>query len=117
MGTSGTTKTVTLGDAVDAIIENGLPKYEGWEKRDKKGELVAACSIAQGARNLGVTYSSLSRALAAIDVFDGASTETHLSSYIMRLNDGSSRSVKDIGEEAARRVKALRGLPLTVTVA
>ena len=56
------TKTVTLGEVADAIKKNGLPKYQGWEKR-VDGELVGACAIRQGALNLGLDYSSLDIAL------------------------------------------------------
>lgn len=112
---SGTMMTVTLQEAVDAIVKNGLPKARVWEKHDSNGKLTGACSIAQGAINLGCTYASLEKALKEIYVFNGGAREMTLSSYIIRINDSTPKSVEDIGKEAARRVKALPNLPLTVS--
>lgn len=108
-------KTVTLGEAADAIVKNGLPKFKGWEQKGKSGEVLSACSIAQGAINLGCTYDSLSRALHEIWVFNGDHAEIHLDTFIIRLNDQTGKSVAEIGEEVRRRVGALYDLPLTVT--
>lgn len=107
-------KTVTLGEAAEAIIKNGLPKHKGWEKRDG-GKVVAACAIAQGARNLGVTHESLNRALKEVYVFNGGQKEETLSAFIIHTNDGTETPVEAIGLEVKRRVGALWDMPLTVS--
>jgi hypothetical protein len=111
----GGTTTITLAEAADAIIKNGLPKHKGWQKREG-GKVVAACAIAQGARNLGCTYASLSSALRAIKVFDGGSTEKPLNDFIIELNDTTSTEVAEIGALVRARIMALRDFPLTVTL-
>jgi hypothetical protein len=109
------TKTVTLGEVAAAMQANGLAKHKGWQKDNAKGEIVGACAIAQAAIRLEVDYSSLSQKLADIEVFNGGYELTKLSSYIMHLNDSTDTKVSKIGDEVARRIEAIRLMPLTVS--
>ena len=114
MGLTSGSKTVTLGEVVEAMRANGLPKHQGWSRREG-GEIVAACSIAQAAIRLEVDWYDLEKALNQIEVFNGSNELQRLGSLIISLNDGTSKSVSVIGGEAARRVQALRLMPFEVT--
>lgn len=109
------TKVVTIGEVAAAMQANGLPKHKGWQKPNDKGEVVGACAIAQAAIRLEVDYNSLSSALAEIEIFNGGSELTKLNSYVMHLNDSTETKVSTIGDEVARRIVAIRLMPLTVT--
>lgn len=109
-----TKKTVTVGEVVEAMRANGLPKHQGWQKRNGFGEIEAACSIAQAAIRLEVDWHELEAELNKIEVFNGEASPTPLGSFIIHVNDSTEHTVSYIGAEAARRVQALRLMPLRV---
>lgn len=106
-------KTVTVGEVVEAMRANGLPKNKGWSNKNGFGEIVAACSIAQAAIRLEVDWHDLEAELNRIEVFNGSAGPQPLGSYIIHLNDSTEFSISHIGGEAARRVQALRLMPIT----
>ena len=101
-------KKVTLEEIAAAIQKNGWKKHKGWITYDEKGRVAGGCAMAQGAINLGVSYSALSNALAEITVIDKSGNLVKLNSWIMSQNDGTEITVGELGRLVGRRVTALR---------
>lgn len=111
---TGTTKTVTVGEVAAAMQANGLKKSKGWNNKNDKGEIVAACAIMQAAIRLEVEYTDLSSLLSQIEVFNGEWGTVKLNNFIIHLNDSTPESVSKIGSEVGRRIATIHLMPLTV---
>lgn len=114
-------KKFTLGDILDAVIANGLPKERGtywnrgidWKYEDEEFTIGSACAIGQAALNLGVPYGVLDTVLGKISYRQGSQSLGH---SIIRTNDGSNKSVPEIGEHYKRVYKNKLNLEYTLPV-
>lgn len=104
----GTPRNFTLGQLLDAIEQNGLPKNKGrfWYSNGVSDsyfrgpnvetfEVETACAIGQGALNLGVDYDDL---LKGLNTFYSASRSNRLGDSIMARNDAHGWTLKGIAK-------------------
>lgn len=88
-------RKVKVGTVIKAIRKNGLPKSKGsYYGRDSQNKIISACAIGQAAINLRLSAPGLDGALSIVF------TPTYLSlrSRIVKLNDDSNRSFKEMAD-------------------
>lgn len=103
-------RTISLGDFLDALEENGLPQAHAqyWSHDNKRVrssiegefEVGAACAIGQAALNLGTHYHELE---AIMQTKFKNSKNVPLTSSIISRNDGSRWGIKQIARFYRRR--------------
>jgi len=93
-------KHITVSKMIKAIEKNGLPQaHFQMFARGVDGEIVAACALGQGLRNLGLDNSDSNWDLSS------SSTGSHFRSEVMYLNDTCKETIPVIVEILKEKFK------------
>ncbi len=99
-------RTVTVADIIEAIRQNGLPKYHGnfyyfngasRSYRYSSAQVEAACALGQAAINLNVAANQLWQGLNDLNIFIDLETKA-LGHYIAHLNDDTELTLQQIAD-------------------
>lgn len=108
-------KTITLGEFIDAMELNGYPQARGnWVTLTKGGtKVIRACALGQGIINLGLDRQSFEDQFRQIKFAEGFYAQS-FTAYVMMLNDVRKYSIKTIVRMAREQFKHELNTRLTV---